>query len=158
MRSLYLPLTTAQVGCVTSMIRATLLEAQHWSSTSSKWWSIISVPFHSVGVLIAMDVPPSMGLLLHAMETLKTVVESYDTHLAREALQTAQKLVQGCWEKKLADVTWLAQALAVVDDGPPAVTGNQHSRSMPEIPPILEWPLEDDGSWMQLSLDMNLES
>lgn len=157
-RSLHLPLTRAQVGTVTSMIRAALLEAQYLSSTSSKWWSVIGVPFHSVGALIAMDVPASLGLLLQAMETLKKVVESYDTHLAREALQTAQKLVQGCWEKKLADVTWLAQALGVVDSGPPAVTGNQDVQSMAEIPRVLEWPLEDGGSWMQVSFDMDVES
>jgi hypothetical protein len=145
MRFLHLPLTRPQAEAVTSIIQAGLLEAQSLSSTLSKWWSVISVPFHSVGILIAIDTLGSLRLLANAMEALQSVVRGYDTHPAREALQTAEQLVRGCHAKKMKGASSVGQALDVVSNGKGEHEEERDVQPVQEMQLGFDWPSDNES-------------
>ena len=91
------------------------------------------------------------------MEVLRTATDAYDTHLAREALQTAEHLVRGCHEKKMEDATWVGQALAVINGNGWKPEEKDIGQMLPEALPRFEWPTEDDGGWMEIFFNMGME-
>lgn len=57
------------------------------------WWNLVSVPFQTVCICLYSDSSVFLSLLPAAMDALRAVAGKVDTHLAREALVTAQHLV-----------------------------------------------------------------
>jgi len=157
MRFIHLALTRPQTEVFLNTIRDGLVEAQSLSRTSSKWWNIVSVPFHSVCVLIAIDSAASLGLLATAMETLKVVVGAYDTHLAREALQTAEQLLRKYQEKKMEEATRIGQAVMVMAKSEAPSHEEEDTRPSSAIPRGFDWPSDDDGGWMEVFFNMEVE-
>jgi hypothetical protein len=131
-----------------------LAEAKVLSGGHSKWWNIVSIPFHSVAVIIAMNTKGSLALLTEAVETLKTVSSAYDTHLAREALKTAEDLLRGFQSNKIGEVDAVGRILDTFDSGR---VSNGHLEPDILFAPGFDWPSEDDGSWMEVFLRMDTD-
>ncbi|OAA59987.1 transcriptional repressor involved in the control of multidrug resistance [Cordyceps fumosorosea ARSEF 2679] len=69
------------------------------------WWNMLSVPFQSVCVCVASDDAGMLELLPAAMEMLRGMADRFGSHMAREALATAQQVIaasRGRTEGKLA--------------------------------------------------------
>ncbi|KAM3534405.1 hypothetical protein MY4038_002370 [Beauveria bassiana] len=83
------------------------------------WWNMLSVPFQSVCVCVLVDGVALLELLPAAMELLRGMADRFESHMAREALATAQQVIaasRGRTDAKLAikDAA-LSHALPVVD-------------------------------------------
>ncbi|TQW00977.1 hypothetical protein V2A60_002005 [Cordyceps javanica] len=83
------------------------------------WWNMLSVPFQSVCIGVSADDMSLLSLLPAAMELLRTMADRFGSHMAREALATAQQVIaasRGCTDAKLAvkDAA-LTHALPAVD-------------------------------------------
>ena len=157
MRFLRMPMVRPQIEIIIRIIRAGLLEAKTLSCTLSKWWNVLSVVFHSICVLIALDTAASLGMLRNAMETLRSVTDAYNTHLAREALHTAERLVRGYHTKKSEETMWVGQALEVVTNGKDRSIGEDEAHPAPEFSSMFEWPSGDDGGWMEVFVNLNTD-
>jgi len=155
MRFLHMDLVRPQTAIITSTIRTGLEKARELSHSSSKWWNVVSVPFHSVCTLIAMDNPASLALLMNAMEALRAVADDYDTHLAREALQTAEHLLNGCQQKKLEQAMWVGQALSANPRGKSAAQRDEEPLARPGSQTCsgFDWPTEDTAGLMEVFFD-----
>lgn len=81
----------------------------------------------------------------------------HSTRLAKEALQTAEKLVRGLQEKKLREAAVVGQALqSVGDEHQPEIYEEVQGGQQYPLEPLstmLDWPNGDDGGWMQVFLD-----
>ncbi|KAI9668124.1 MAG: hypothetical protein M1821_000944 [Bathelium mastoideum] len=153
MRFLHMTMTAPQIETILDMIRAALLEAKQLSDRTSKWWNVVGVPFQSICVLVALDSSSSVAMLPDAMRTLEAIASSYDTHLVREALQTAAQIVQGLRKKKMEEVQDIDRALEV--GGCDKISNNHGLNDQPLSEPTLgfDWPIEYDGGWMELLLN-----
>jgi hypothetical protein len=67
------------------------------------WWTVISVPFQLVCVLLAIDSRESLSHVAQAMNTLENVGRHWDTHMAREAVGCAGLLVKLSRRRKEED-------------------------------------------------------
>lgn len=83
------------------------------------WWNMLSVPFQSVCVGASAENADLLALLPTAMELLRAMADRFGSHMAREALATAQQVIaaaRGGTEAKLAvQDAALAHALPAVD-------------------------------------------
>lgn len=75
------------------------------------WWNILGTVFHFVCVLLSINTNSSLARLPQAMQTLDRLVQHLDTHLAREALQTAKDLVCASLEQRQNGLRSLEAAL-----------------------------------------------
>lgn len=154
MRFLHMPLSNAQQELVLTLVKIGLTEATVLSSVQSKWWNVVSIPFHSVAVLIAMNTKASLELLTEAVEALRTVSSAYDTHLAQEALKTAEDLLRGFQSNKLGEADAVGHILKSFDSG--RINNGQIEPDF-VFPTGFDWPSEDDGSWMEVFLRMDTD-
>ena len=76
------------------------------------WWTVISVPFRLLCVLLAIDSRESLSRVAQVIITLEEVGRQWDTHMVREAVGCAGVLVKLSRRKKEKDLKWL-------DDGMP---------------------------------------
>jgi hypothetical protein len=76
------------------------------------WWSLVSIPFHFILILLSLDTPESLSQVSSAYHTLQTVAAVFDTHLTREALQNATMLIRLAQSRKERDVKSLRDALS----------------------------------------------
>jgi hypothetical protein len=75
------------------------------------WWTIISVPFQLVCVLLAIDSRESLSHIAQAMNTLESVGKHWDTHMAREAVGCAGLLVKLSRRRKEEDLRYLERSM-----------------------------------------------
>ena len=75
------------------------------------WWSLISIPFHYILILLSLDTQDCLTQISHALQTLQEVASVFDTHLTREAVQNATILIRLSQSRKEADAQLLRQAL-----------------------------------------------
>jgi hypothetical protein len=75
------------------------------------WWTIISVPFQLVCVLLAIDSRESLSHIAQAMDTLESVGRHWDTHMAREAVGCAGLLVKLSRRRKEEDLRYLERSM-----------------------------------------------
>ena len=159
-RFLRMTMAKTQAEAILDIIRVGLLEAQSLAYAGSKWWNTVSVPFHSVAILLAIGSTESLSLLPSAVDALKTVVNVLDTHLAREAMETAQKLVRGYHEKKMQEVRSVNQALAASggeDSEAVCSVGQDMPFDFPQLQNWIDWPIDDDGAWLEVLFNTNTE-
>lgn len=62
-------------------------------ATHQFWWNLLSVPFQTVCLVLHFDTDSYLALLPAAMDVLRSLAQKLDTHLTKEALNTAQQLV-----------------------------------------------------------------
>ncbi|KAI9642406.1 hypothetical protein NHQ30_009210 [Ciborinia camelliae] len=101
------------------------VESRNLSEKRLPWWNVVSVPFNTICLLLSINTRQSISHLPEAMDTLETVSKLWDTHLSREALQTAQMLVNRFVEMKREDQV-LLESLHRVVDHPSASSSNQN--------------------------------
>ncbi|EXJ71851.1 uncharacterized protein A1O5_04352 [Cladophialophora psammophila CBS 110553] len=53
------------------------------------WWSLISIPFHFILILLSIDTPECLAQVSHLLAIIRAVGAAFDTHLTRGALQNA---------------------------------------------------------------------
>jgi hypothetical protein len=75
------------------------------------WWTIISVPFQLVCVLLAIDSRESLSHVAQAMNTLESVGKHWGTHMAREAVGCAGLLVKLSRRRKEEDLRYLESSI-----------------------------------------------
>ena len=75
------------------------------------WWTIISVPFQLVCVLLSIDSRESLSHVAQAMNTLESVGRHWDTHMAREAVGCAGLLVKLSRRRKEEDLKYLESSM-----------------------------------------------
>ncbi|KFA55571.1 hypothetical protein S40293_09927 [Stachybotrys chartarum IBT 40293] len=102
------------------------------------WWNLISVPFQTVCVCLYIDEDPILALLPTAMNVLGSIVDLLDSHLAREALSTAQQLTSLSRDKTNARLELKNSALG---DTKPGVDLNWPSCD--QVFGIGDWPSLD---------------
>jgi hypothetical protein len=150
MRSLRLALAPSQIETILSIANEGMLEAQSLSTHHSKWWGISSVPFQAICVFIAIDTAGSQAALTNAMQILAEITTAYDTHLMREALQTAAHLVRGYQQKKSKEVQSISQSL----DAPGVASAIQgtdaSSQVIADMQLDLNWLSIDGTSWTEI--------
>ncbi|CAD6594436.1 MAG: hypothetical protein ASARMPRED_009438, partial [Alectoria sarmentosa] len=92
------------------------------------WWSLISIPFHFILILLSLDTPESISQVSRALQTLQAVAAVFNTHLTREAVQNATMLIRLSLNRKERDVKALRDVLSEVsrcnEDG---LTGSRQS-------------------------------
>ena len=155
MRFLRIILTTSQIEAILGTIRDGLFEAQSLSKQYSKWWNVVGVPFQSVLVLIAINTAASLEVLRDAMSTLEEIAHVYDTHLVREALQTATQVVQGLRKKRIQELHDIDRAVGQHNHSE-AVLDHYSDLMMPMLPSGIDWPVESDGGWMEILLNTDM--
>ena len=82
------------------------LAAQHLP-----WWTVISVPFQLLCVLLAIDSRESLSHVGEAMGALEEVGRCWDTHLVREAVGSASFLVKLSRKRKEEDIRQLGNSM-----------------------------------------------
>jgi hypothetical protein len=81
-------------------------------SSVTPWWSLVSIPFHFILILLSLDTPESLSQVSSALHTLQVVAAVFDTHLTREAVQNATMLIRLAQSRKERDVMALREALS----------------------------------------------
>jgi hypothetical protein len=75
------------------------------------WWTVISVPFQLLCVLLAIDSRESLSHVAEAMEALEEVGKCWDTHMVREAVGSASFLVKLSRKRKEEDMKFLGNSM-----------------------------------------------
>ncbi|KAM3434192.1 hypothetical protein MY4824_005531 [Beauveria thailandica] len=111
---------SARIAAATvAVLRRALDAAAALLAAGRAWWNMLSVPFQSVCVGVLVDGMGLLELLPPAMELLRGMADRFGSHMAREALATAQQVIaasRGRTDAKLAikDAA-LSHALPAVD-------------------------------------------
>ena len=148
LRSTNVSLSTVQIASLLEIIRVALDATKFLASMRHPWWNIVGTSFHSMCILLSLGTSQSLAMIPSALETLKTVVETYDSHLSREALRTAQELVQGAREKKRKELESLDQGIEAVG-GSLQSPGPQPAASWANF----EWSMNNDNLGLSDFLD-----
>jgi hypothetical protein len=145
------------------------------------WWTVISVPFQLVCVLLAIDSRESLSHIARAMDTLESVGRQWDTHMAREAVGCAGLLVKLSRRRKEEDLRYLESSMPKTSGphGPvePSETADEPLQSMtapgssitpvqmtaemdsdmvatPDMPPTINWV---DGLGVEIPENLNID-
>jgi hypothetical protein len=105
-----------RIPALLEVVRVALDANKFLRSTRHPWWNMVSMPFHSICVLLSIGSPESLGMVPLALKALKNTTALYNTHLSREALGTALLLVQGARDKRTREINSLDQGLSQVDN------------------------------------------
>lgn len=89
-------------------------------SANHTWWNLLGLPFQLVCVSVAFDTNEFLSVLPAAMEKLRLIADRFDTHMAKEALSTAQQLVAASKERTASRLalkdTALSHAMPAIDE------------------------------------------
>ncbi|MCJ1311529.1 hypothetical protein MMC25_005202 [Agyrium rufum] len=143
-------LSPAQTEAVLSVIRSALDAATELTLVSQRWWTVISVPFQSICVLLSLNTLESLGLISQAMEALRNVAGILNTQSSDEALATAHQLLRAAEAKKRRELECLQRSLnlnVAVD-----VSTDSQTRLMDDLAsfPSFEWPTDFDLGFSDL--------
>ncbi|MCJ1454522.1 hypothetical protein MMC28_004875 [Mycoblastus sanguinarius] len=100
---------------------AAMKSAQSMLTASIPWWNVMTMPFQFVCVLLAVDTPDSLSRVADVVNFLSQIVQTYNTHMAREAYNTALLLVQLSQRRKeteLGVLRGITDSAAPVEDYP----------------------------------------
>jgi hypothetical protein len=117
LRSTNVSLSSGQIASLLEVIQVALDGATFLVSIRQPWWNLVGTPFHSVCILLSLGTSQSLAMIPAALEALKNVATTYDSHLSREAIRTAHDLVQGAREKRRKELESLDQGVEVVSSG-----------------------------------------
>lgn len=141
LRSKNVDFSTIQIESLLGVIRVALDGVKFLATLNHPWWNIVSTPFQSVCVLLSLGTSESLAMAPYALETLKSITKAYDSHLSREALNTAIYLVKGARLKRSQEMASLDEALGIVGEF--------------STPPVADFNLGDSGiEWL---VDDNME-
>ena len=126
-------LTLREQQILLSIIRTSLSEVQRILPSQAPWWNILSTPFQSLLVLLAMDSDESLSLVEETMSVLRAVFNTFPTYLAGEVLQTARILIQALEHRKLKQAKQLSKAFGEELETPGTLSGSNAFASMTEL-------------------------
>ncbi|KAL2819077.1 hypothetical protein BDW59DRAFT_151681 [Aspergillus cavernicola] len=127
-------------GCstITSIIQAAFDKIRVLIGDRQPWWNSLSVPFQTVCICLWFNSPSILPLLPEAMEILKLLAQTYDSHLAREAVSTAQRLTSVSRDYDLSKIKYKDEALGSSDMTPGVFDTNPFPQS-PGLNPLDDW-------------------
>lgn len=64
------------------------------------WWNMVSIPFQTICVCLWFNSLPMLSLLRDAMDLLRLLARTFDTQMTREALATAQHLINASQDQE----------------------------------------------------------
>jgi hypothetical protein len=102
--------SSLEIQAMLSIINAALSAVRHLLSSKQPWWNLISTPFQSAMILMAMDSNGSLDLLSECMSVLTAIYETFKTHSVLEVIQTAKCLTEGLERRKLQQAGFLRKA------------------------------------------------
>ncbi len=102
-----------------STIKNSLSQVRQLVPQRAPWWNILSTPFQSLMMLLAIDSENSLEMVKDTISVLDVVRTTFPTYLCEEVLQTAQTLVRGMEQRKLRQ----AKLLTRVFETDPATVG-----------------------------------
>ncbi|KAG0645519.1 Repressor of drug resistance 1 [Hyphodiscus hymeniophilus] len=140
LRSTNSSLSNTQIAALLEVIRVALDATTFLATLRQPWWNIIGTSFHSVCILLSLDTSASLAMIPSALETLKNVSTTYDSHLSREAIYTACALVDGAREKKRKEMNSLDRGIDVVG----SILPSPGSGSVFSGGADLEWSMNND--------------
>lgn len=137
-------------------IRSALEAANNLARESQPWWCIISVPFHSTCVLLALNTLSSLALLSNAMEILQNLSSIFNSHTSKEALRTARYLATVAEKKRRKELKFLQRSLHLNIDNELEISTIIHPSESEGILdlPAFEWPIDIDlgfGDFLNLN-------
>lgn len=98
-----------------SIIKGALSEIPEILSKHHPWWNVLSVPFQTVCVCLAVDSILILPLLPDAMELLQSIALAYDSKLAKEASSTAHHLIIASRQYEESKAKFKDMAIASTD-------------------------------------------
>ncbi|KAJ5776558.1 uncharacterized protein N7511_001569 [Penicillium nucicola] len=93
LRALHCTLSGELKDKIYTFIRRSLSCARELAHSGCSWPHVASVPFQVVCTLLAIDTTESLSRLAEAMNTLKSVMDSYETEVMKEAYRIAGLLI-----------------------------------------------------------------
>ncbi|KAJ5612327.1 hypothetical protein N7510_005521 [Penicillium lagena] len=87
-------------SAIVTIIQNAFEKIHELTTLQQPWWNLVSVPFQTICVCLWFDSLPILSLLPEAMDLLRLVAHTFDTHLTREALATAQHLTNVSRERE----------------------------------------------------------
>ncbi|KAK7216941.1 hypothetical protein V2G26_004944 [Clonostachys chloroleuca] len=125
-----------------SILKKTLQAIPEILLAKQPWWCLSTVPFQTVCVSLSADTPLYLSLLPESMSTLRAVVDTFDSHMTREALKTAQQLIEASRENTMSKLSFKSSAL-----GEDAATVGTETTWLPDEQAtdlLGSWPLDLD--------------
>ncbi|KAL6230461.1 hypothetical protein BDW75DRAFT_66202 [Aspergillus navahoensis] len=124
-------------------------------NSQQPWWNLVSVPFQTVCVCLWFNSLPLLSLVPDALDLLRLLARTFNTHLTREALATAQRLVCASQMQEDAKSRLRQVALGNGDgDGDFLQAGEEQSvargRDDTNLPPFLDLGLDPLDDWLDL--------
>lgn len=105
-----------------------LQAARRLAALGHPWWNILGTVFHFICVLLSMNSNSSLDRVPEAVQTLEHLAQHLDTHMAREAVQTAKDLVKAALDQRRKATQSLENALT----GSVAFSGSPADQDLPE--------------------------
>lgn len=99
--------TREQIDKVTTAGDRALRAARSLALADHVWWDVLAIPFHHICVLLSIGTEEILALLPEARAALRDIVAHLQTHMAREAEQTAHSLIDMCLQKKTRETSLL---------------------------------------------------
>jgi hypothetical protein len=128
-----------------SLIRLGFERTRKLLSLGHAWWNVLSTPFQSLMVLLALDGHESLALVDECVSVLRRVHLAYPTHLASEVMLIVTTLLRAMKERKSRQVAMLDGAIG------PEPFVNQEEPTLADAP--LPSTLEGSGWRSQVMLD-----
>jgi hypothetical protein len=107
MRLTNINFSVEQVRGIIVILQRALSGARSLALQQRPWWNIVSVPFNSVLLLLSLNTREALSVVADAMGTLVDVSFVYDTHLTKEAVETARVLIHRSEQRKQEDLEFL---------------------------------------------------
>ncbi|KAI1608220.1 C6 zinc finger domain protein [Exophiala viscosa] len=85
--------------------------ARRLAAVGHPWWNVLGTVFHFICVLLSINSNSSLERVAEAVRTLEALAQYLDTHMAREAVQTAKDLVKAALDQRRKATQSLENAL-----------------------------------------------
>ncbi|KUJ24187.1 uncharacterized protein LY89DRAFT_713093 [Mollisia scopiformis] len=109
-RLLKLPLDKEDVLQIIAIGNRAIEAAYALAQEKTYWWNVLCTTFQYVCCLLAIDTAESLSNVSSAIATLENITRQLGTHVATEALNTAQVLLRDSMKKKRHEVALLEAA------------------------------------------------
>jgi hypothetical protein len=159
LRLLKVATSAREVASLVDLGRSALRTVRSLVAQSRPWWNLSSTTFQLLCTYLSLDTPESLGIVPEAYETLATVKERWDTHMTREALGTAELLVDMLKQRKEKGLEALKGRPVSTElpmDTPSQVSTASNTGisagAMAEEMTLLEWP-DFSFNWDSFSQD-----
>ncbi|RFU23848.1 hypothetical protein B7463_g12487, partial [Scytalidium lignicola] len=115
-----------EAQAVLTIIRASFAALRQLLVNRQPWWNLISTPFQSAMILMAIESSESLDLVVECMSILILIYETFKTHFILEVIQTTKYLIEGLEKRKLHQISSLRKAMEisnVIEDLPSTAQG-----------------------------------